>query len=296
MIKISEFVDQTFTSLHPLLRTALIKTIESWGAPFRNLPVPVRFHASGALQAWQAIFDNLASFERARNALADPDIPTTFANVELVKAVHPLVMVSKNHPGNAAPILREFLVLSTNMLAFWMRSRALYEPTLSLSSLLGGVDMSQELPMHVIQPSDASLCIVPPWQQRHQCGNASAIMIFSHAATAVQQPAKRALTFLAYYPQNATVKMEEVILPVKDENGTLADTMARAMDATRLEIGEKLQSQDVDIDAVTKKWQQILDYTIKVLLYLSIDDAVLRDYRPYTTAPRELAGLGKRKR
>ena len=43
-------------------------------------------------------------------------------------------------------------------------------------------------------------------------------------------------------------------------------------------------------------WKQRLDYVTKTLLYLRSDGAELRHFQPYSSAPKEFPGLGRRKR
>jgi len=43
-------------------------------------------------------------------------------------------------------------------------------------------------------------------------------------------------------------------------------------------------------------WQRTLSYVVRILLYLSLENVPVIHERPYSMAPRQLAGLGKRKR
>ena len=43
-------------------------------------------------------------------------------------------------------------------------------------------------------------------------------------------------------------------------------------------------------------WQYVRDYLVKILLYLSLDHVPIAQDQAYSSAPRELAGLGKRRR
>ncbi len=140
-----------------------------------------------------------------------------------------------------------------------------------------------------------TLCIIPPWQQRHHCANASAIMVFSHDAAEVQAPATRAFTLLALRPDPSGFTADELTMPVKDEASTLAASLSRAAEAARRDpnpVGFKGE----EVDALVANWKLVLDYTVKVLLYLNLDDATLRQTQAFTDAPKEWPGLGRRKR
>jgi len=294
-MKPTRILDETFPSLAPVLRTAFIKTLEAWLPPLRHLPPPVRFRASGALRAWLAVLDTLPSTANARSAIGDPAVSPQSARIEFVLAIQTHIQVYDYDHDAVAPMVQMMLSISCDMLAFWLRPNALYEPTLVLGGLLGGIDISQDLPLQLLQPPVPTLCIVPPWQQRHHCADASAIMVFTHDATPEEHPAKRTITLLVQRPSAESIAVDELWIPVKDESTTLATALARATESTRREAaitGTKAE----DIDAADARWKQVLDYTVKVLLYLNLDDSAQRAYRPYAAAPKEFPGLGRRKR
>ncbi|PFW70258.1 hypothetical protein COL27_28430, partial [Bacillus sp. AFS075960] len=49
-------------------------------------------------------------------------------------------------------------------------------------------------------------------------------------------------------------------------------------------------------NATIRNWRRVLDYAIKMLLYLAAGEARVVQNCAYTNAPRDLSGLGKRKR
>lgn len=295
MINSNYILDQSGLSLPPSLQMAFANTLTAWMPALRHLPVPVRFRASGALRAWQAVFDTLPSTADAYRVITDPAASPSSAREALMRALEPHIWLPTRDRDALTPLVHSLLIASSDMLAFWLRASALYEPTLPLGGLLGGIDVSQDLPMSFLQPPVRSLCIVPPWQQRHHCANASAIMVFSHDATPAQQPAKRTFTLLALRPQSDGFTTDELVMPVKDEDATLTASLLAAANATRDNPGN-VGLQGENMDALVGNWKQILAYTVKVLLYLGLDDVSLREYQPYSTAPKEFAGLGRRKR
>jgi hypothetical protein len=240
------------------------------------------------------VFDALPSVAATRAEIADPAVPPQIARHSFMLAVQQHVGVFDLDPDVVAPMLRTVLTVSCDMLAFWLRPNALYEPTLPLGGLLGGIDISQDLPLQLLQPPGRTLCIVPPWQQRHHCANASAILVLSHDAAPEQAPAQRALTLIALWPNAAGLAANELLIPVKDESATLADALALAVNATRRNADSGIS--EVELDKLTSNWKQLLDYTVKVLLYLNLDDPVLHGSQAYTEAPKEFPGLGRRKR
>lgn len=291
----SDLIDHSGLNLPPVLRTAFIKSLASWMPPLRHLPVPVRFRASGAVRAWLAVFDLLPSTMAAHRAIADPAVAPRSACHELMAALDPHIGIPMRQSQMVVPMVQMLLRTSCDMLAFWLRPSAIYEPTLPLGGLLGGIDMSQDLPVQLLQPPNRTLCIIPAWQQRHLCANASAIMVFTHDAAAVQSPATRTLTVLALRPSADGYDTDELVLPVKSETATLAATLARATAATRLDPNATGLNGE-DLDSVEANWTSVLDYTVKVLLYLNLDDAKLHRTLAYTDAQKEWPGLGRRKR
>lgn len=141
-MKPTDLIDQTGLNLAPVLRIAFTKTLESWMPPLRHLPVPVRFRASGALRAWLAVFDTLPSTAGARRAIADPTVAPQSARLELMMSLEPHIDVPARDSQMLTPMVHTLLSTSCDVLAFWLRSGAIYEPTLPLGGLLGGIDMA----------------------------------------------------------------------------------------------------------------------------------------------------------
>jgi hypothetical protein len=138
--------------------------------------------------------------------------------------------------------------------------------------------------------------VVPPWQQRHHCAGASAIFVFEHAVSAEQAPAERAVTVLACWPSADGIRTDECVIAVRDETETLNDALARVTAATTARLQAAGFTDLLELQAAQAQWQQVLDYTVKMLLYLGLDDSAVRALRPYTAAPRSFPGLGRRKR
>ena len=294
-MKLTDIIDLYGLGMSPALRVAFIKTLEALLPPLRHLPLPVRFRASGALAAWLAVFDVVPSTAEAHELLADPIMPPWVTHASFLLAMQPLITIPTHSFAIAEPWVQSMLKLSSGLLAFWLRPNVIYEPTLALGGLLGGVDMSQDLPMQLLRPTVSTLCIVPPWQQRHLCADASAIQIFSHTVTVEEHPAKRGLTWVVQKANAKDVSFLELLLLVKDENETLASVLARALAPEDGSTIDDVLGREV-ADARMQRWKLVLDYSIKILLYLSLEDAAIREHKPYTAAPKEFPGLGRRKR
>ncbi len=281
--------------IDPRVLAAIGKTVAAWQAPFKGLPVHVRFRASGALRAWADVLD-LPGLPIARQAFVDPVIPPVDAAQALMTGLSAYIRVSPAAEAMASTMIPGMVGISAEMLCFWLRDGVVYEPTVPLGGLLGGIDVAADLPLSFIAPPDRTLCILPPWQQRNACGGAQAITIHSHHATELQAPARRCLTIRAsHVAVDEGVTIEELVLPVKDESRPLVQALSLAMEAAVMRQAEAgLEGED--LAAVEQKWRQTLDYTVKVLLYLQTPDAPVQARRPHSAAPRDFGGLGRKKR
>ena len=229
-------------------------------------------------------------------ALSTPAVPVSRALRSLVDAVNPHVRFKGASGRSLSQMLGSLVTFSGQMLCFWLRGGALYEPTLPLGTLLGGCDIAKDLPLQYLAAPAPALCVLPPWQQRHHCAGTVAIMMFTHDATPTQAPAQRTLTLLAYDGSAIGVSAEELTLPVKDETETISETLQRARTKTLARAEAAGFAEEAAVDASVAMWERVLDYVAKLLLYLQLDQPSLRRLTPYSSAPKEFPGLGRRKR
>lgn len=282
--------------IEPNVLQAFTRTLDAWKAPYRGLPVPVRFRASGALRAWLTVLDVLPGMTLVKAALADGDLPPNLAADQLMSAIALQVRVLPQYESTAAPMVAGMVHVSADLLCFWLRQGTLYEPTLPLGSLLGGIDVAADLPLSMVQPPAQTLTILPPWQQRHHCAGMQAISVFCHDATENQAPARRCLTIRASeVVSDEGVTINELVMPIKNEDNPLTDGLSLAMRAT-LERQEAAGLGGEDLAKLGQVWRDVLDYTVKVLLYLQLDGNRIQPQTPYRDAPKEFPGLGRKKR
>lgn len=275
-----------------VLDTALACTQDTWAQSYKHLPVLVRFRACGALRAWQVVLDSLEGASRAAAALSTPSVSVMAAERALRALALPRIRFGAGSAQSDLPMLMSMLRFSAHALCFWLRSGALYEPTPALGTLLGGSDIAKDLPFLHIVPPAAAMCALVPFSQRQQCADASAIAVFTHDAD--DGSALRELTLLSFHPAAVGGKTNLLVLPVRDEADLLCSAVRNAQPSA---YGVPLDP--VDAAAMTPSydsWERILDYLAKVLLYLQLDQPVLRHVADHTNAPRQFSGLGRRKR
>jgi hypothetical protein len=288
-------VDIPGVRLEPLFSRALAESMGSLQPAYQHLPLPVQLRASGALAAWQRVVDQVPVAATLRETLGDVRRPVPQAYREAMAMLDGCI-------STRDPAVRQFLdvVLSHICLTllFWWRAGALLEPTVPLGMLLGATDWARDLPLRCLQMPAAALCILPPWQQRHACGDMQAIYVYSHEVPPSLGPGTRALTFVCsgVFDGGRRIEGAKLSLVVHAEEAPIEEALQRAMAITRENRSSDAGESEAEIREEEARWRQILDYVVKVLLYLDSEHSAVRHLAPYSAAPKEFPGLGKRKR
>ncbi|AKJ30326.1 hypothetical protein [Caldimonas brevitalea] len=270
---------------------ALLAHQRTQATDYSGLPLPVRMRACGVLDAWQRVVDELPGIRSARLALSDPAVPFVSAHDGTVHSVRPYMKKHSDQQCNNA------LLDVTPWLAHWWRGGSLYEPTPALTSLLRETDWSQDLPMRYFRTPVPAMCVLPPLGEPHLCGTLDAIQVFSHGVEAVDAPAHRAITVVAHQevstPHPGVVSLT-LMLRVQDEDEPLSAVLERTIEEVCREPDGTVNEEAAAVLRPINR--ELLDYVVKVLLYLGLDDAEVTQKRPYSEAPRQFSGLGRRKR
>jgi hypothetical protein len=282
--------------LSPELEAAFLRTAVASEPEFRHLPPPVRFRASGALHAWNRALDLTVAGRTARAALSQPAQPYDAALVALVNGVSDQFDYQPELKPLVQPVLKDTFLRSCDQLAFWLRGGALYEPTLPLSALLGGTDLSADLPWHLLSVPSPALCILPHPEHRQHCSNASAVLVLEHAPLRAQTSGHRAFTFIMCRDDTEGPSTHTSVLPVLSEEDTLRSSFEMSVEEALSRAESQGRTQDQLRALLHGELQPMLEYVAKVLLYMRLGVAQVREYTPYSTAPRVFPGLGRRKR
>ncbi|MEM5435490.1 hypothetical protein [Paraburkholderia diazotrophica] len=168
--------------------------------------------------------------------------------------------------------------------AFWLRNGALYEPTAALHQLLDASDVAADVPLGQLRLPTPALCIVPEPSMQQRSDGFESMLVFEHGNTKHGLPSERWLTCVVWHKD-----------PISSHSALIEYVRIDASDSTTSIRQAVMQLPGLSPNQ-QKLWQQWLDYVIKMLLYLSLDSVRITHERPYTTAPRTFAGLGKRKR
>jgi len=279
-------IDRNFSPLGLAIKQAMITSVQAIEHRFDLLPIPVRYRASGAIDAWTSV-RRLAGSDGAEfsAALADP----RGGVMDLRRDLDDLVTRCLGDPPHDESE-REFSDIYTRSAisqAFWLRRGALYEPTAALHRLLEVSDIASDVPLSQLRLPAPAICIVPEPVLRDRRDGFKAVMVFEHCAPSGWDEHARWLTFCVWPHED----LPQPLLDVKTlslyagvDSGSVEQVFTHLCERYGLE-GEALAF-----------WQRVLDYVVKVLLYLSLDVAPVIHERPYSTAPRKPAALGKRKR
>ncbi|WP_055324519.1 hypothetical protein [Ralstonia solanacearum] len=279
----------------PLVNATVAKSVAALSPAFKHLPAPVRLRASGALRAWDLLCERDARVARARRIVSDPDTGSHEAFITLIGAITPSIVLSKGDREGAAEDFRGKMSAIMMPLTFWWRGGALYEPTLSLGTLLSGSDIASDLPAQLLTPPLHTLCIVPPWQHRHYCGGSHAIFLFEFPGASAAASTGRALAMSSFgASEKGGVVAEGFCVTIDDENAPLQPVIDQELDRQCSDAGSAWELHQ--IEASRDRWRQRLDYVTKTLLYLRSDGSELRHLQPYSAAPKAFPGLGRRKR
>jgi hypothetical protein len=173
--------------------------------------------------------------------------------------------------------------------AFWARSGGLYEPTEAMNNLLNASDVSKDIPIRMIKPPMATMCIIPPVSTWRDPDGFEAVALF--AEPSIQSTTGGAVRKLTIFTQrdHACTSMRLLIDDTSDE--TIAQAVETMVRAPKVEGDATFEEE-----ATRRHLQKTLDYTLKVLLYLSIDGAQLTRETAYSDAPRVFPGLGRKKK
>jgi hypothetical protein len=280
------YFSDCFRSCNTPLATACVEAIQSSIAActpgFKHLPAPVRYRATGAARAWEAVRN--AAGDRGRvlsRLLADNDTPPLSLLPQQIELTEYCDVLDPLAPDSA--LVKDASRLCAYWLAFWSRGGALYEPTTALHKLLESTDVAQDVPVELLRPPVPALCIVPPPQVWTGRDGFEAMLVFEHAPP--PSSSQRCLTFVVAGDGRTDAFATDLVGP---------KTVAQALDASYRSI--QCCGEMPDLTLMRQRWMQRLLYAAKVLLYLKLDNAHVSSERPYSHAPKAFPGLGRRKR
>ncbi|KVU36659.1 hypothetical protein WK66_29315 [Burkholderia ubonensis] len=275
-----------------LIRDALVKTERAADDQFARLPMPVRYRASGALDAWTRVrrAAGQSGTEFTQRLREDP--------ISLMRSDFGTYL---EWWSNGSPTLfrsaddraRAHGTLCWQM--FDACQGALFEPTPPLHHLLDDAFIADDVPVGTIELPAETMCIIPDpswWGHR---GGLDVIMLFrrgvgSHSGYATND----VINVLFWTDVRAEDWLETgfIAIPLDDPQKTIR----QFLDDIGTDMAQKQEADADTIAATVQHWRRVLDYAIKMLLYLATGEAQVVQDRAYTNAPRNFGGLGKRKR
>ncbi|MET3497411.1 hypothetical protein [Variovorax boronicumulans] len=278
----------------PIVHAMFVLTERGLHPPFRHLPMPVAFRACGGLRAWNSVFEALPALRSIRDMASNPDEPAGNVLKTLSVLMESLCLrdaTDEKTGREATNYALSRLGHASVALSFWLRGGSLYEPTPALGSLLGGADFSLDLPVSLLRPPKNTMCILVPVEHRRRCADVESILVFtSHPKCTETGRTQRAIALHATRANGAGVIQEfHLRLDIDDETRTVHDLLTELIKCCQRDGDDRYASMQA-------LWSTVLDYTVKTLLYLSLDDATISQDRAYSNAPTTFPGLGRRKR
>lgn len=274
------------TMLRRLIETAMQKTVQSDNMLYSRLPVPVRYRATGAIDAWRQVRQAAgASGEDLSRRLRLYPIPPLVENFPLYVKSWARQEISEIAGPDAVSHANRSLVWQ----AFSACEGALYEPTPALHRLLDAAYIADDVPVGLITLPARAVCIIPDPSWWGRQGGIEAIALFRHDldSDSTPHPSISCVTWTHYGGSERNVRMDVLQMSLTDPDKTIK---------RMFDDGDQFESDATAAAKSREHWERVLDYVIKMLLYLTVRDAHIVHERAYTDAPRIFSGLGKRKR
>lgn len=276
--------------------TALNKLTEANQPKFERLPVPIRYRATGAAQSWLKVTETAGDQgKRLLTALRNP-------GAALCQVLDVLKTIITDNPlptpdEGAALGIASALLQGSLLMMHAQRQGGLFEPTPALHRMLAQTDVADAMPVRFFQPPMPALFIVPEPTMWRQPDGFEALLVLDHTGRETgrtNEPVARRFTFAAW-ARNAQGHSvcDWLEFAIEDEDMPLADVLERATSVARWQDAGPMKGMR-DFDQC--RWVSVLNYAVKMLLYLSVEDAQVNHDQAYTKAPRQFPGLGKRKR
>lgn len=275
-------------SLLALVESAIEKSIRSEDDVYARLPIPVRYRASGAIDAWKQV--------RQAAGGSGAELSRLLEEEEIARLLGRFEGCVRTWTGRPLSAITDasgewHAIRSVAWQAFNASEGALYEPTPAMHRLLDAAYIADDVPVGMIRLPANALCIVPDPSWWGRDGGIEAISIFRNELGAEGQR-YGLLSFVAWTHHRQRQHRATKVLQL-----SLADpqrTIRSFLEELALRDGEV--SATSGVRSARQYWEQVLDYAIKMLLYLTVRDAQVVHDRAYTNAPRIFSGLGKRKR
>ncbi|MGA3948781.1 hypothetical protein ACI2TD_21580 [Ralstonia nicotianae] len=264
-------------TMRRLLIEALEKSNETKRPEYARLPPAIRHRATGAIAAWRTLREHVkATFDRDLGAVLKGE-----PGRGLIEEVPGFTTYVLPYGTNCMPAqgLADIASMSAVWQAFEVRDGVFYEPTPALHRLLDAAYIADDVPIGMLALPTDTLCITPEPSNWNKPGGMEAIVLFREADSL-------SVVTLSRSPNEKHFEvMRWLNLSLEAPGKTILQV-----------IDEGFRQSQVENEASRQHWRSALDYAAKMLLYLAVRDAHVVDDRAYTDAPRNLAGLGKRKR
>ncbi|WP_434984396.1 hypothetical protein [Pseudomonas protegens] len=266
---------QRFVILRRLFLEAREKSRLTFDDKYSHLPLPMRFRAAGAQNAWQAFR------EQSAHVLPKPSLATELSSASMMTILKKFYTLAQtllcfSTKEHAIERLAAEDAQSAILQAFELREGVIYEPTGAAHSLLNTAYIAETVPISMLQLPSDTLCILPWRGNLDGGGNDEAIVVFG---------SKDEVSFATWSNGNSGLKFRTFRLPLSRPDTSLREAIDQAWEHTT--VVDIFDVSNVLPIHTQKPGLATLNYAIKLLLYLKTPDAQISHY--CTAIPKDLS-------
>lgn len=274
-----------FVTIRRLLLAVLDRSRLALDARYSRLPIPVRWRVAGVLAAWQALCDVLDAQATGRT------FTTLLTNAPILQVLdHVSALTQTMLPTGTRGQPVEQLVADVRQSVLWyafeLRKGVFYEPSEALHQLLDSARIADDVPIGMVSLPVDTFCILP------KAGTVGAST--DHAIAFFRNPT--GIGFATWSDRHAAdrgkvLEFRVLEFPMDEPEVTIREALRRVFVQD-----DAVPQEHQDLQEQQEQWRAALDYAIKMLLYLKARPAHVIPDRAYTNAPKNIGGLGKRRR
>ncbi|WP_175971639.1 hypothetical protein [Burkholderia sp. BCC0322] len=261
--------------LRALLAEALTKGSQTSDERYARLPVPIRYRVTGAPDAWNAWWKVLGPQSSKLTEYLRKDSIVSLVGLFREMAVRLLPYGTPDMPPDELGMIASHCAVWQ---AFELRNGAIYEPTPPMHRLLDATYIADDVPIGMAKlPADA-VCVIPEPSSWGRNDRSEATVLFKGI------DGLGCATWTRQRKGSSAETLDVIELPLSDPDKTIGALL------------DEVAGESEQYSSIRTYLRQSVDYAIKMLLFLSTSAAHVRRDDAFSNAPRNFAGLGKRKR
>lgn len=266
------------------LQAARDRTLAADAPAYARLPPPVRYRATGAIDARRCVM-------HAGRHLTGADFHTAISTFPLARLYDEFPSFMRGWARSTPSTATDENIAHAQRSLVWQvyhaSDGAMYEPTAALHRLLEGAYIADDVPVEMIELPAPAMCIIPPAEWRG-CREGIRTIVLFRRRKEIRGVYREYLDVATWQEFRDGLTRIKTLQYVFDDAGkTIQQLLDRDSDAS-------LTQEQHEADR--EHWRLVFDYAVKLLLYLKLPDCEVVADRAYSDAPRQFHGLGQRKR